>query len=150
MTKHCNGGGKARAGGDSAGETRLTAPSEGWNLVPAAPQPPPCRRRAYGTRPGLLRSRSRSAPGSEDAREYIEVSFKVAERSYAPWLERIRLALERVCTVRTGKPTYRVAKLSETARRDSRHTGPRLPLGVGDDARDRRPAGFGRHLARHG
>lgn len=59
--------------------------------------------------------------GGEDPGEYVEVSFKVAERSYAAWPERIRLAFEPARTVRTGKPTYRLTILSETERRDSPH-----------------------------
>ena len=59
--------------------------------------------------------------GGEDPGEYVEVSFKVAERAYAAWPERIRNAFEPARTVRTGKPTYRLAILSETALRDSPH-----------------------------
>ena len=57
--------------------------------------------------------------GGEDPGEYVEVSFKVAERAYAAWPERIRGAFEPARTVRTGKPTYRLTILSETERRDS-------------------------------
>ena len=61
--------------------------------------------------------------GGEDPGEYVEVSFKVAERAYAAWPERIRSAFEPARTVRTGKPTYRLVILSETERRDSPHAG---------------------------
>ncbi|GGJ07280.1 hypothetical protein [Neoroseomonas lacus] len=61
--------------------------------------------------------------GGEDPGEYVEVSFKVAERAYAAWPERIRSAFEPARTVRTGKPTYRLTILSETERRDSPHAG---------------------------
>lgn len=61
--------------------------------------------------------------GGEDPGEYVEVSFKVAERAYAAWPERIRSAFEPARTVRTGKPTYRLVILSETERRASPHAG---------------------------
>ena len=61
--------------------------------------------------------------GGEDPGEYLEVSFKVPERAYVAWPERIRQAFEPARTVRTGKPTYRLAILSETERRDSPHAG---------------------------
>lgn len=61
--------------------------------------------------------------GGEDPGEYVEVSFKVAERAYAAWPERIRSAFEPARTVRTGKPTYRLTILSDTEQRDSPHAG---------------------------
>ena len=61
--------------------------------------------------------------GGEDPGEYVEVSFKVAERAYSAWPERIRNAFEPARTVRTGKPTYRLTILSETEQRDSAHAG---------------------------
>ena len=59
--------------------------------------------------------------GGEDPGEYVEVSFKVAERAYAAWPDRIRAAFEPARTVRTGKPSYRLTIMSETAMRDSPH-----------------------------
>lgn len=61
--------------------------------------------------------------GGEDPREYLEVSFKVSERAYTTWPERIRKAFEPARTVRTGKPVYRLIIMSETERRDSPHAG---------------------------
>lgn len=66
--------------------------------------------------------------GGEDPGEYVEVSFKVAERAYAAWPERIRAAFEPARTVRTGRATYRLAILSETALRDSAHAGGVIPM----------------------
>jgi len=65
--------------------------------------------------------------GGEDPGEYVEVSFKVSERAYTAWPERIRLAFEPARTVRTGRATYRLAILSETALRDSPHGPGILP-----------------------
>ncbi len=59
--------------------------------------------------------------GGEDPGEYVEVSFKVSERAYTAWPERIRLAFEPARTVRTGKPSYRLAIMSDVAMRDSPH-----------------------------
>jgi hypothetical protein len=59
--------------------------------------------------------------GGEDPAQYVEVSFKVSERAYSAWPDRIRAAFEPARTVRTGKPTYRLTIMSETAMRDSPH-----------------------------
>jgi hypothetical protein len=70
--------------------------------------------------------------GGEDPGEYVELSFKVPERAYVAWPERIRQAFEPARTVRTGRPVYRLSILPETARQDSPH-GPGIlpPGGVG-------------------
>lgn len=46
--------------------------------------------------------------GGEDPGEYLEVSFKVPERAYVAWPERIRQAFEPARTVRTGRQTFRL------------------------------------------
>ena len=46
--------------------------------------------------------------GGEDPGEYVETSFKVSERSYTAWPERIRLAFEPARTVRTGRQTFKL------------------------------------------
>jgi len=56
--------------------------------------------------------------GGEDPAEYVEVTFKVGERAYTAWPERIRKAFEPARTVRTGRPTYRLAILTERELRD--------------------------------
>ena len=66
--------------------------------------------------------------GGEGPGEYVEVSFKVAERAYAAWPERIRAAFQPARTVRTGLATYRLAILSETALRDSPHADGIIPM----------------------
>jgi hypothetical protein len=67
--------------------------------------------------------------GGEDPAEYVELSFKVSERAYTAWPERIRLAFEPARTVRTGRPAYRLTILSEVALRDSAHGPGILPPG---------------------
>ncbi len=66
--------------------------------------------------------------GGEDPGEYVEVSFKVSERAYAAWPERIRAAFEPARTVRTARPTYRLTIMSETAMRDSPHAADIIPM----------------------
>jgi hypothetical protein len=70
--------------------------------------------------------------GGEDPAEYVEVSFKVSERAYTAWPERIRLAFEPARTVRTGKPVYRLTICTNRELRDSPHAGaPSLFGGLG-------------------
>ncbi|WP_191084763.1 hypothetical protein [Roseococcus microcysteis] len=59
--------------------------------------------------------------GGEDPGEYVELTFKVSERAYAAWPERVRCAFEPARTVRTGKPSYRLTILNNVALRDSPH-----------------------------
>ena len=66
--------------------------------------------------------------GGEDPGQYVEVSFKVSERAYTAWPDRIRQAFEPARTVRTGRATYRLAIMSETALRDSPHGAGVIPL----------------------
>jgi hypothetical protein len=44
-----------------------------------------------------------------DPGEYVDTLFRVPERKYAAWPRHIRTAFERARTVKTGKPTYRLA-----------------------------------------
>jgi hypothetical protein len=59
--------------------------------------------------------------GGENPSEYVELTFKVSERAYAAWPERIRSAFEPARTVRVGKPTYRLTILNDVALRDGPH-----------------------------
>jgi len=51
--------------------------------------------------------------GGEDPGEYVEVSFKVSERAYTAWPERIRLAFEPARIVRTGRQTFKLTLKQE-------------------------------------
>ena len=53
--------------------------------------------------------------GGENPGEYVEVTFKVAERAYAAWPERIRTAFEPARTVRTGRQTFKLTLNPEVA-----------------------------------
>lgn len=66
--------------------------------------------------------------GGEDPGQYVKVSFKVSERAYTAWPDRIRQAFEPARTVRTGRATYRLAIMSETALRDSPHGAGIIPM----------------------
>ena len=64
--------------------------------------------------------------GGENPRDYLEITLKVPERAYAAWPERIRSAFEPARTVLTGRPTYRLTILNETAQRDGELYAPAL------------------------
>ena len=51
--------------------------------------------------------------GGENPGDYIEVSFKVAERAYAAWPASIRAAFEPARTVRTGRQTFKLSLRTE-------------------------------------
>lgn len=51
--------------------------------------------------------------GGEDPRDYVETSFKVQERAYTAWPERIRIAFEPARTVRTGRQTFKLVLTPE-------------------------------------
>lgn len=53
--------------------------------------------------------------GGEDPADYVEISFKVPERSYVAWPERIRQAFEPARTVRTGRQTFKLTLKQEGA-----------------------------------
>lgn len=44
-----------------------------------------------------------------DPTEYVDTVFRVSERKYAAWPRHIRTAFERARTVKTGKPSFRLA-----------------------------------------
>jgi hypothetical protein len=66
--------------------------------------------------------------GGEDPGQYVEVNFKVSERAYTAWPDRIRQAFEPARAVRTGRQTYRLAIMTETEMRDSPHGAGIIPM----------------------
>jgi hypothetical protein len=74
----------------------------------------------------LARLAEQIRAGGENPLDYLEITFKVPERAYTAWPERIRKAFEPARTVQTGRPTYRLTLLSETARRDGELCAPAL------------------------
>ena len=51
--------------------------------------------------------------GGENPAEYVDVAFKVPERAYTAWPERIRLAFEPARTVRTGRQSFKLSLKQE-------------------------------------
>lgn len=45
----------------------------------------------------------------DDPNDYVDITIKVPERKYSAWPDTIRSAFEPARTVRTGKPTFRLA-----------------------------------------
>ena len=45
----------------------------------------------------------------DDPAEYVEVTYKVAERAYTAWPEHIRSAFTAARTVRTGRSTFKLS-----------------------------------------
>jgi hypothetical protein len=79
----------------------------------------------------LARLAEQIRAGGENPLDYLEITFKVPERAYTAWPERIRKAFEPARTVQTGRPTYRLTLLSETARRDGELCAPALDFQAG-------------------
>jgi hypothetical protein len=46
--------------------------------------------------------------GGENPGDYVEISFKVPERAYTAWPERIRTVFEPARTVRTGRQSFKL------------------------------------------
>jgi hypothetical protein len=79
----------------------------------------------------LARLAEQIRAGGENPLDYLEITFKVPERAYTAWPERIRKAFEPARTVQTGRPTYRLTILTETARRDGELCAPALDFQAG-------------------
>jgi hypothetical protein len=56
--------------------------------------------------------------GGDNPADYVETTFKVSERAYTAWPERIRQAFEPARTVRTGRAVYRLTICTERELRD--------------------------------
>ena len=54
-----------------------------------------------------------AAQGGDPA-EYLDVTYKVAERKYTAWPESIRKAFEPARTLKTGKPVYKLSAAEES------------------------------------
>jgi hypothetical protein len=73
----------------------------------------------------------------EDPAEYVEIGYRVSERAYAAWPERIRRLFEPARTVRTGRPSFRLSIPSEVERREPKATpegrySPHVRMAQGD------------------
>lgn len=57
----------------------------------------------------------RIAANGDDPDEYVEVSYRVSESKFNAWPDAIRQVFAPARTVKTGKPTFRLALLQESA-----------------------------------
>ena len=55
----------------------------------------------------------RIAESGDDPREYVEITYRVSEAKFNAWPETLKSAFIDARTVRTGKPSYRLALVSE-------------------------------------
>ncbi len=53
-----------------------------------------------------------SASGDSPA-EFLDITYKVAERKYTAWPENLRTVFEPARTIKTGKPTFRLSLAQE-------------------------------------
>lgn len=55
----------------------------------------------------------RIAASGDDPGEFLEITYRVAERKYTAWPESLRKAFEPARTLKTGKPTFRLSTAEE-------------------------------------
>jgi hypothetical protein len=55
----------------------------------------------------------RIAESGDDPREYVEITYRVSETRFNAWPETLKSAFIDARTLRTGKPSYRLALMSE-------------------------------------
>ena len=55
----------------------------------------------------------RIATSSDDPTEYLDITYKVAERKYTAWPENLREVFAPARTLKTGKPTFQLIPIEE-------------------------------------
>ena len=55
----------------------------------------------------------RIAENGDDPRQYVEITYRVSETKFNAWPETLKSAFEAARTVKTGKPSYRLALMKE-------------------------------------
>jgi hypothetical protein len=55
----------------------------------------------------------RIAESGDDPRQYVEITYRVSETKFNAWPETLKSAFEAARTVKTGKPSYRLALTKE-------------------------------------
>ena len=55
----------------------------------------------------------RIAESGDDPRQYVEITYRVSETKFNAWPETLKSAFEAARTVKTGKPSYRLALMKE-------------------------------------
>jgi hypothetical protein len=55
----------------------------------------------------------RISESGDDPRQYVEITYRVSENKFNAWPETLKSAFEAARTVKTGKPSYRLALMKE-------------------------------------
>jgi hypothetical protein len=55
----------------------------------------------------------RITESGDDPRQYVEITYRVSETKFNAWPETLKSAFEAARTVKTGKPSYRLALMKE-------------------------------------
>jgi hypothetical protein len=55
----------------------------------------------------------RIADSGDDPKQYIEITYRVSETKFNAWPETLKSAFEPARTLKTGKPSYRLALMKE-------------------------------------
>jgi len=55
----------------------------------------------------------RITDSGDDAKQYVEISYRVSETKFNAWPETLKSAFEAARTVKSGKPSYRLALVKE-------------------------------------
>ncbi len=55
----------------------------------------------------------RIAQSGDDPKQYVEISYRVSETKFNAWPETLKSAFEAARTVKSGKPSYRLALVKE-------------------------------------
>lgn len=55
----------------------------------------------------------RISDSGDDAKQYVEIAYRVSETKFNAWPETLKSAFEAARTVKSGKPSYRLALMRE-------------------------------------
>jgi hypothetical protein len=55
----------------------------------------------------------RITDSGDDAKQYVEISYRVSETKFNAWPETLKSAFQAARTVKTGKPSFRLALMKE-------------------------------------
>lgn len=55
----------------------------------------------------------RIADSGDDPRQYVEITYRVSETKFNAWPDTLKSSFEAARTVKTGKPSYRLALIKE-------------------------------------
>ncbi len=55
----------------------------------------------------------RIADSGDDPKQYVEITYRVSETKFNAWPDTLKSSFEAARTVKTGKPSYRLALIKE-------------------------------------